>query len=149
MASKLDEIGKSIGALGEGTRGIEALKTPSGQKIMDGLKDLCNTGLKTFTQRYSRNIVDAQGRLDPLKFGRGGSMGNAMLIVVFTRLYTVIAELFRKAGVPPPIPPMAEGIATPAQKEVVKPSAPSEGVSTANTSKKIVKISSEEWNKNK
>jgi predicted transcriptional regulator len=105
MSSMLDGIANEIGRLGAGQRSIEYLKTQEGQKIVGYLKTLCNEGLKRFTERYSRKIVDEQGRIDPSKFGREGSMGNALLIVVFTRIYTVISELFKKAGLPNPIVP--------------------------------------------
>jgi hypothetical protein len=146
MSSMLDGIANEIGRLGAGQRSIEYLKMPEGQKIVEYLKTLCNEGLKKFTERYSRKIVDEQGRIDPSKFGREGSMGNALLIVVFTRIYTVISELFKKAGLPPPIipaPPISieqtkEPTSLP-QKQILSP--------VKANSVKTIKISNVEWGK--
>jgi len=145
MSSMLGAIGNEIGRLGTGQRSIEYLKTPEGQKIVEYLKNLCNEGLKKFTERYERKIVDEQGRIDPSKFGREGSMGNALLIVAFTRLYAVIAELFKKAGLPPPITPIPPVSIEQTKETTTLPKTTTPSPVQASSTKTTIKVSKTEW----
>jgi len=154
ISSQLGSIGQEIGGLEEGQRSYNYLKTPIGQKTVEQLKALCNEGLKKFTERYSQDIVDDQGRLDARKFSRTGDMGNAGLIVGFTKIYQVIATIFKKALLPPPIMPKSPAISIPQVKEPtnIPPVTPIPSPSTligkpvkASSNKAIIKISKTEW----
>lgn len=72
-------------------------------------------------------------------------MGNALLIVVFTRLYTIIAELFKKTGLPPPIAPTPAVAIEQTRETTTFPQTPIPV--KANSNKKVIKVSKSEWKK--
>ena len=89
-------IGQTIG---NSPKNEEFLSSPEGQTLVQQLIDLCNNGLSPFVERYSKGIVE-NGRIDTRKMGSGGQIGNALLIVVFVRIYKIIATMLAKAGKP-------------------------------------------------
>jgi len=148
ISTMLAEIAQEIGRLGEGQRRFEYLKTPNGQKIVEYLKTLCNEGLKGFTEKYSKDLVDENGRLYPKLFSKKGNEGNAGLICAFTQIYKIIAILFEKAALPPPIMPSSPVISMPQVKEPTNlpTSTPSQEPVNASSNKLTIKISKTEWN---
>jgi hypothetical protein len=101
ISTSIDEVLKWIGGLPAGTRGMANLKgTQEGQGLISKLRELTNEKIGGFASRYKRDIVDSGGRLDTSKMGRGGQIGNALLIPVFARIYSVVKKLLENAGIP-------------------------------------------------
>ena len=155
ISSMLAQIGVEIGGLqkedkwNESERTYKFLTTPEGQPIVEHFKKLCNEGLKGFTERYSKDMVDDQGRLDSRKFSRKGDMGNVGLVVAFTQIYQVLALVFEKASLPPPIKPTTVAIPG-AEKEPTGldgTKVPKDPVGANLNNKAVIKIAKSDWDK--
>ena len=93
IKSAISELGKKIGGLKTGQRSTEYLKgTPEGQAIVNDLTNFVNEKLSSFVTHYKGEIVSGN-EIDTKKLGRKGSIGNALLVVDFARLYTVISKI--------------------------------------------------------
>jgi len=97
IQSSLDSLASMIGNLGKGERSNNFLKnTDEGQAVVNSIRDFANQKLSPFVAQYKKDIVGKSGKVDQAKLGRGGSVGNATLVVTFSRLYKVLAEMLRK-----------------------------------------------------
>ena len=98
IADGMAEIAQLIGSLPPGQRSQEYVTGPEGQELLHKLAELSNQRLRPFTESYSKDIVDPSGRINTRHFGTSGSMGNAMLLVVFTRLFKIISTFLKNSG---------------------------------------------------
>jgi len=132
ISKSLEDTAQWIGSPAVKNRGIKALRTtPEGQEAIAKLRDVANNQIGNFAGRYKRDIIDKSGNLDTAKLSREGTLGNALLIPVFARLYNVIKKLLENAGVALEEGPQ-EG-AGPVPEQV-----PAEQVQTASSKKPII-----------
>ena len=145
IADGMRELAMKIGTLPPGQRSQDYITGPEGQEVLYMMADLCNNKLKGWSETFSRDIVDEQGRIDTRHFGKGGTIGNAMLIVALTRLFKVISTFLKKSGYKKPDEELAGNIADGimGQDEPVPVQVPTNNPTAS--AKKTVKTAAGEW----
>ena len=92
---------KNLADLEKGQRSnAYILSTPEGQQIIKELRDYANQDLAGFVTRYKSKNVGKEGKIDPKKLGRSGTLGNAALIIAFSKIYQVLSGLLNRLTSP-------------------------------------------------
>lgn len=145
ISDGIGEVINMLNGLPKGSRGIEALKTPDGQKIVDEFINLCENKFKVFLNRYRNGIVE-NGKIDLRKVGTSGSTGNGLIIISFVRIWAITAKMLNKIGVQmqKPEESIVQQSGEPSSLSTSTP-APSSTLAPTSKSKMIIKIAKSQW----